>query len=43
MMYGTDIIIDVFTKKNVEHDFLLRELDTTQVREPNYLKCWQEV
>ncbi len=31
-MYGTDIIIDVFTKKNVEHDLLLRELDTIQVK-----------
>ena len=31
-MYGTDIIIDIFTKKNVEHDLLLRELDTIQVK-----------
>ena len=31
-VYGTDIIIDIFTKKNVEHDFLLRELDTIQVK-----------
>jgi class 3 adenylate cyclase/HAMP domain-containing protein len=31
-MYGTDIIIDVFTKKNVEHELLLRELDTIQVK-----------
>ena len=31
-MYGTDIIIDVFTKKHVEHDLLLRELDTIQVK-----------
>lgn len=31
-MYGTHIIIDIFTKKNVEHDLLLRELDTIQVK-----------
>ncbi len=31
-VYGTDIIIDIFTKKNVEHDLLLRELDTIQVK-----------
>jgi class 3 adenylate cyclase len=31
-MYGTDIIIDIFTKKNVEHDLLLRALDTIQVK-----------
>ena len=31
-IYGTDILIDVFTKKNVEHDLLLRELDTIQVK-----------
>ena len=31
-IYGTDIIIDMFTKKNVEHDILLRELDTIQVK-----------
>ncbi len=31
-MYGTDIIIDVFTKKNVEHNLLLRELDTIKVK-----------
>ncbi len=31
-VYGTDIIIDLFTKKNVEHDLLLRELDTIQVK-----------
>lgn len=31
-VYGTDIIIDIATKKNVEHDLLLRELDTIQVK-----------
>ena len=31
-MYGTDIIINVFTKKNVEHDLLLWKLDTIQVK-----------
>ena len=31
-VYGTDIIVDIFTKKNVEHDLLLRELDTIQVK-----------
>ncbi|MFT4578806.1 MAG: class 3 adenylate cyclase/HAMP domain-containing protein [Nitrospinales bacterium] len=31
-VYGTDIIIDLFTKKSVEHDLLLRELDTIQVK-----------
>ncbi|MEK9628404.1 MAG: adenylate/guanylate cyclase domain-containing protein, partial [Nitrospinota bacterium] len=31
-VYGTNIIIDIFTKKNVEHDLLLRELDTIQVK-----------
>lgn len=31
-VYGTDIIIDIFTKNNVEHDLLLRELDTIQVK-----------
>lgn len=31
-LYGTDIIIDVFTKKHVEHDLLLRELDMIQVK-----------
>jgi len=31
-VYGTDIIIDLSTKKNVEHDLLLRELDTIQVK-----------
>ena len=25
-------MIEIFTKKNVEHDFLLRELDTIQVK-----------
>jgi adenylate cyclase len=31
-VYGTDIIIDIFTRKNVEHDLFLRELDTIQVK-----------
>lgn len=31
-VYGTDIIIDIYTKKNVEHELLLRELDTIQVK-----------
>jgi class 3 adenylate cyclase/HAMP domain-containing protein len=31
-VYGTDIIVDISTKKNVEHDLLLRELDTIQVK-----------
>jgi adenylate cyclase len=30
--YGTEIIIDVFTQKNVLHDMLLRELDIIQVK-----------
>ncbi|MBC8282191.1 MAG: hypothetical protein H8E32_00110 [Nitrospinae bacterium] len=29
---GLCLIIDIFTKKNVEHDLLLRELDTIQVK-----------
>ncbi len=31
-VYGTNIIVDIFTRNNVEHDLLLRELDTIQVK-----------
>ena len=31
-VYWNHIIIDMSTKKNVEHDLVLRELDTIQVK-----------